>query len=79
MRTTIGEFLPDQLKAIGITEISTWVSPMNVGEEFDRALHTCLREKRPVHIQIPSDITHLEIEVDDAPFSTARPPPPRSA
>ncbi|MEX3507426.1 thiamine pyrophosphate-binding protein [Corynebacterium sp. LK2590] len=56
------------------TEVSTRVSPMNVVEEFDRALHTCLREKRPVHIQIPSDITHLEIEVDDAPFSTALAP-----
>ncbi|MDO5032554.1 alpha-keto acid decarboxylase family protein [Corynebacterium sp.] len=53
------------------TEVATRVSPMNVVEEFDRALHTCLREKRPVHIQIPSDITHLSIEVPDEPFSTA--------
>lgn len=52
------------------TEVATRVSPMNVVEEFDRALHTCLREKRPVHIQIPSDITHLTIEVPDEPFST---------
>ena len=52
------------------TEVATHVSPMNVVEEFDRALHTCLREKRPVHIQIPSDITHLTIEVPDEPFST---------
>ncbi|MDY3128396.1 MAG: thiamine pyrophosphate-binding protein [Corynebacterium sp.] len=50
------------------TAVATRVSPMNVVEEFDRALHTCLREKRPVHIQIPSDITHLTIEVPDAPF-----------
>lgn len=50
-------------------EVSVRVSPMNVVEEVDRALHTCLREKRPVHIQIPSDITHLSIEVPDEPFS----------
>ena len=55
------------------TEVAVRVSPMNVVEEVDRALHTCLREKRPVHIQIPSDITHLTIDVPDAPFSTQLP------
>lgn len=55
------------------TEVAVRVSPMNVVEEIDRALHTCLREKRPVHIQIPSDITHLTIEVPDTPFSTQLP------
>lgn len=55
------------------TEVAIRVTPMNVVEELDRALHTCLREKRPVHIQIPSDITHLTIEVPDAPFSTQLP------
>ncbi|QTH60452.1 alpha-keto acid decarboxylase family protein [Corynebacterium hindlerae] len=61
----------NMLEAIApFTEISCRVTPMNVVEEFDRALHTCLREKRPVHIQIPSDITHLTIEVPDQPFST---------
>ena len=65
-----GDFA-NMLDAIApFTEVATRVSPMNVVEEFDRALHTCLREKRPVHIQIPSDITHLSIEVPDTPFST---------
>lgn len=65
-----GDFA-NMLDAIApFTEVATRVSPMNVVEEFDRALHTCLREKRPVHIQIPSDITHLTIEVPDTPFST---------
>ncbi|AKK03689.1 alpha-keto acid decarboxylase family protein [Corynebacterium epidermidicanis] len=62
----------NMLEAIApFTEVACRVTPMNVVEEFDRALHTCLREKRPVHIQIPSDITHLTIEVPDEPFSTA--------
>ena len=55
------------------TEVVTRVSPMNVVEEVDRAISTCLREKRPVHIQIPSDITHLEIEVPDEQFSVELP------
>ena len=64
----------NMLEAVApFAEVATRVSPMNVVEEFDRALHTCLREKRPVHIQIPSDITHLSIEVPDAEFSTALP------
>lgn len=61
----------NMLEAIApFTTISCRVTPMNVVEEFDRALHTCLREKRPVHVQIPSDITHLMIEVPDTEFST---------
>lgn len=61
----------NMLEAIApFTEVACRVTPMNVVEEFDRALRTCLREKRPVHIQIPSDITHLTIEVPDQPFST---------
>lgn len=51
------------------TEVAVRITPMNAVEEIDRALHACLREKRPVHIQLPSDITHLTIEVPDEPFS----------
>lgn len=54
-------------------EVVTRVSPMNVVEEVDRAIRTCIREKRPVHIQLPSDITHLEIEVPDEEFSVDLP------
>lgn len=49
------------------------ITPMNVVEELDRALHICLREKRPVHIQIPSDITHLEIEAPEEALDTTLP------
>lgn len=55
------------------TQVATRISPMNAVAEIDRALRACLHEKRPVHIQIPSDITHLSIEVPDEPFDVALP------
>ncbi len=53
------------------TAAAVRLSVMNVVDEIDRTLRLCLREKRPVHIQIPSDITHLEIQVPDVPFDTS--------
>ena len=68
-----GDFA-NMLEAIApFTEVAVRVSPMNAVEEIDRALRTCLREKRPVHIQLPSDITHLTIEAPDAPLDTSLP------
>ncbi len=65
----------NMLDSIGqFTAAAVRLTPMNAAVEIDRALHTCLREKRPVHIQLPSDISHLCIEVPDAPFDTALPP-----
>src|SRR5699024_59296 len=49
------------------------ITPMNVVEELDRALHICLREKRPVDIPIPPDIAHLEIEAPDEALAAALP------
>lgn len=65
----------NMLDSIGqFTAAAVRLTPMNALVEIDRVLHTCLREKRPVHIQLPSDITHLCIEVPDAPFDTTLPP-----
>lgn len=67
-----GDF-SNMLTAIApFTTVATRLSPANAVDEVDRALRTCLREKRPVHIQIPSDITHLTIQVPDAPFAAPR-------
>ncbi|MUG89546.1 alpha-keto acid decarboxylase family protein [Bombella sp. ESL0385] len=44
------------------------LTPANAVEEIDRVLQACWRERRPVHLQLPSDITHLSIEVPDAPL-----------
>ncbi|MXV45010.1 alpha-keto acid decarboxylase family protein [Saccharibacter sp. 17.LH.SD] len=44
------------------------IMPENAVIEIDRVLQACWRERRPVHIQLPSDITHLLIDTPDAPL-----------
>lgn len=62
------------LSSIGqLTAAAVRITPHNAVEEIDRALHTALREKRPVHIQVPSDITHLTIEAPRTPFRATWP------
>lgn len=39
------------------------ITPQNAEEEIDRVLRACVREKRPVYLQLPSDITFFEIDV----------------
>ncbi|CAI3924863.1 TPP-dependent 2-oxoacid decarboxylase [Commensalibacter communis] len=39
------------------------ITPQNAVEEIDRVLRACVRKKRPVYLQIPSDITFFEIDV----------------
>ncbi|AHI03681.1 pyruvate decarboxylase [Corynebacterium falsenii DSM 44353] len=50
------------------------ITPMNAVDEIDSAIRAALREKRPVHLQLPSDISHLEITVPDAPLDTSLEP-----
>lgn len=49
------------------------ITPANASFEIDRVLRACWIERRPVHLQLPSDITHLEVEVPDAPLSLKDP------
>ena len=44
------------------------LTPMNVADELDRVLTSCWRDKLPVTIQVPSNISYLEVEVPDAPL-----------
>jgi len=44
------------------------LTPVNAATEIDRVIATAMREKRPVYVQIPSDITHIEINVAMAPL-----------
>lgn len=44
------------------------LTPANATIEIDRLVQTALREKRPVYIQLPSDICWLEVEAPSAPF-----------
>ncbi|MGO3153889.1 MAG: alpha-keto acid decarboxylase family protein [Galactobacter sp.] len=63
-----GDFT-NMLAAVGqFTAAAVRITPANAAEEIDRALHTALREKRPVHIQVPSDVSYLTIEVSGDPF-----------
>lgn len=41
------------------------ITPENAVGEIDRVLSACWREKRPVYLQLPSDICYVEIEVPD--------------
>lgn len=41
------------------------ITPENAVDEIDRVLRACWREKRPAHLQLPSDICFTEIEVPE--------------
>ena len=55
------------------TVAQTRLTPANAAFEIDRVLRQCFIERRPVHIQLPSDITHIKIEVFDQPIELVRP------
>lgn len=44
------------------------ITPANAAFEIDRVLRSCWLERRPVHLQLPSDVTHIEVEVPDSPL-----------
>lgn len=47
------------------TGASILLTPSNAAYELDRVLISCRRDRLPVCIQVPSNITYLEIEVPD--------------
>ncbi|AZV93694.1 pyruvate decarboxylase [Bordetella sp. J329] len=49
------------------------ITPANAVSEIDRVLKACWQERRPVHLQLPSDITHLSIETPDEPLVLSDP------
>jgi indolepyruvate decarboxylase len=51
-----------------ITEAQTRLTPENAVAEIDRLILTAWRRKRPVYLELPSDIPYLEIEVPDSPL-----------
>lgn len=44
------------------------ITPANAVYQIDHALHLCWLERRPVYIQLPSDITQVVIDVPDSPL-----------
>ena len=55
------------------TVAQTRLTPANAASEIDRVLRQCFIERRPVHIQLASDITHVKIEVDARPLELRYP------
>jgi indolepyruvate decarboxylase len=49
------------------------ITPENAVDEIDRVLKACWREKRPAHLQLPSDICFTEIDVPDGNFGLETP------
>lgn len=49
------------------------ITPENASFEIDRAIVTALRTRKPVNIQIPSNITYLTIETDMEHLAPVRP------
>lgn len=45
------------------------ITPSNAPLEIDRALMTCWQERCPVYLQIPSNISYLDIDVPDTPLN----------
>jgi indolepyruvate decarboxylase len=57
-----------------ITAAQTQLTHGNAAAEIDRMILTAWREKRPVYMELPSDICYLEIEVPDEALRLAYPP-----
>lgn len=55
------------------TVAQTRLTPANAAFEIDRVLRQCFLDRRPVHIQLASDITHVKIEVSDRPLDLRYP------
>ena len=47
----------------------TRLDPQNAVAEIDRCLRACILQKRPVYIQLPSDLAYTRIETPDAPIA----------
>ncbi|MES1939307.1 indolepyruvate decarboxylase [Salinisphaera sp. T5B8] len=69
-----GDFDNMLLSMAPFTATAVHIDSTNAVEEIDRALHLCLRKQRPVHVQVPSDVSHLRIEAPDTPFDIYMPP-----
>jgi indolepyruvate decarboxylase len=57
-----------------VTAASVRLTPRNAATEIDRLILTAWREKRPVYMELPSDIAYLDIEVPAGPLVLAQSP-----
>jgi indolepyruvate decarboxylase len=54
-----------------VTAANARLTPRNAAAEIDRLILTAWREKRPVYMELPSDIAYLDIEVPADPLVLA--------
>src|SRR5262249_13386955 len=57
-----------------VTTAQTRLTPDNAVAEIDRLIVTAWRHKLPVYMELPSDISYLEIEVPENPLTLEMPP-----
>jgi len=57
-----------------VTAAQAQLTPENAVAEIDRLLLTAWRQKRPVYLELPSDISYLEVEVPEGPLALEMPP-----
>jgi TPP-dependent 2-oxoacid decarboxylase len=57
-----------------VTAAQARLTPQNAVTETDRLITTAWVLKRPVYLELPSDIAYLEVEVPDEPLRLAVPP-----
>ena len=62
-----------------VTTAQARLTPENAVAEIDRLILTSWRRKLPVYIELPSDISYLEIDVPDAPLKLEMPPSERES
>jgi indolepyruvate decarboxylase len=51
-----------------VTEAQARLTPENAVAEIDRLIVTAWRQRRPVYLELPSDISYLEIDAPEAPL-----------
>lgn len=56
------------------TVAQTRIEPSDARQEIDRVLWTCWIEKRPVYLQLPSDVAGVRTESITAPLDLDAPP-----
>lgn len=55
------------------TVAQTRITPLNAASEIDRVLTACVQSKRPVYIQLPSDVSFLTMDAELTPLQLASP------
>jgi indolepyruvate decarboxylase len=57
-----------------VTTAQARLTPDNAATEIDRLIRAAWHDKLPVYMELPSDISYLDIEVPSAPLLLAEPP-----